>query len=114
MIIPNGISLVSVFSLLREKITYAVALRSFQPDLDLLATEHKNPSGFVVRKALEVCSVPVLVLFILFPAGSENTGSANLGISGPFPGRQIRKGNKEEELTRVRGRGIGPKSAEKV
>jgi len=30
--------------------------------------------------------------------GAENTGSANLGTSGPFPERQIRKGKKEEEL----------------
>lgn len=54
MIIPNGISLVSVISLLREIITYAVALRSFQPYLDLLATEHKSPSSFVMGDALEV------------------------------------------------------------
>ncbi|MBR5661227.1 MAG: hypothetical protein IKW99_06715, partial [Bacteroidales bacterium] len=59
------------------------------------------------------CSGPVLVLFILFPAGSENTGSANLGTSGPFPGRQIRKGKKEEELTRGREKGIGQKMARK-
>ena len=49
----------------------------------------------------------------MFPAGSENTGSANLGTSGPFPGRQIRKGKKEEELKDERGKGIGQKSAEK-
>ena len=70
MIIPNGISLVSVFSLLREKITYAVAVRSFQPDLDLLATEHKNPSGFVMRKALEVN--PATDCFQFWGAGNHS------------------------------------------
>jgi hypothetical protein len=49
----------------------------------------------------------------LFPAGSENTGSANQGTSGPFPGRQIRKGKKEEELMDECGKGIGQKLAEK-
>ncbi|MBO4923749.1 MAG: hypothetical protein J5382_06445, partial [Bacteroidales bacterium] len=58
-------------------------------------------------------SGPVLVLFILFPAGSENTGSANLGISGPFPEGQIRKGKKEEEPLWARGKGIGRKMVEK-
>jgi hypothetical protein len=49
----------------------------------------------------------------LFPAGAENTGSANLSTSGPFPGRQIRKGKKEEELTRVCEMLIGRKTARK-